>query len=66
LFVFSIVRFNKLKKNVDKEIEMNHPLHDISDGADGLAELEDQPDPQDLLHPSFVEDTYPHFRAHAE
>jgi len=41
LIVFSIIKLENLEKDDVKEIEMNHPLHGISEGAAGLAELED-------------------------
>jgi len=41
LIVFSIIRFDRLDKDDAKEIEMNHPIHGISKGAAGLAELDD-------------------------
>jgi len=58
LVVFSVIRFEKMKRDEVRGIGMSYPLDDISDDTVGSAELEKDEASQDILDAMLAQEAY--------
>lgn len=58
LVVFSVIRFEKMKRDKVREIGRNYSLADESHDTVGSTELEDDEDNQDILDAMLAQEAY--------